>query len=152
MEMVREVDYDIVVIGCGVAGTAAALSAAETAKRQGKRLKIAILERSDFDHRGGNSRWTASYMRMKNIDEIAELTDAQLVGLAKQGDREAFTELIHRHRRRCANLATSILRHRGERMAERPAFVFLVSNNSRNAVPNFRDFTRSGSAMMTNSK
>ncbi|MFL6562857.1 MAG: FAD-dependent oxidoreductase, partial [Bacillus sp. (in: firmicutes)] len=70
--MVREVDFDIVVIGCGVAGTAAALSAAETAKRYGKSLKIAILERSDFDHRGGNSRWTASYMRMKNIDEIAD--------------------------------------------------------------------------------
>ena len=49
-----------------------------------------------------------------DIDEFAELTDAQLVGLAKQGDREAFAELIHRHRRRCANLATSILRHRGE--------------------------------------
>src|SRR5258705_9133716 len=49
-----------------------------------------------------------------DIDEIAELTDAQLVGLAKQGDRDAFGELIHRHRRRCANLATSILRHWGE--------------------------------------
>ena len=70
--MGRELDYDIVVIGCGVAGTSAALSAAETAKKQGKNLKIAILERSDFDHRGGNSRWTASYMRMKNIDEIAD--------------------------------------------------------------------------------
>jgi RNA polymerase sigma-70 factor (ECF subfamily) len=40
--------------------------------------------------------------------------DAQLVGLAKQGDRDAFGELIERHRRRCANLATAILRHRGE--------------------------------------
>ena len=34
--MGRELDYDIVVIGCGVAGTSAALSAAETAKKQGK--------------------------------------------------------------------------------------------------------------------
>ena len=46
--MGRELDYDIVVIGCGVAGTSAALSAAETAKKQGKNLKIAILERSDL--------------------------------------------------------------------------------------------------------
>ena len=37
--MVREVDYDIVVIGCGVAGTAAALSAAETAKKARKTFK-----------------------------------------------------------------------------------------------------------------
>lgn len=70
--MERELDYDIVVIGCGVAGTAAALSAAETAKNEGKNLKIAILERADYDHRGGNSRWTASYMRMKNLDEVAD--------------------------------------------------------------------------------
>lgn len=70
--MERELDYDIVVIGCGVAGTSAALSAAETAKNAGKDLKIAILERADYDNRGGNSRWTASYMRMKNIDEVAD--------------------------------------------------------------------------------
>lgn len=70
--MGREVDYDIVVIGCGVAGTSAALSAAETAKKEGKDIKIAILERADFEHRGGNSRWTASYMRMKNLDEVAD--------------------------------------------------------------------------------
>ena len=70
--MGREVDYDIVVIGCGVAGTSAALSAAETAKKENRNLKIAILERADYDHRGGNSRWTASYMRMKNLDEVAD--------------------------------------------------------------------------------
>ncbi|ETI68817.1 FAD-binding protein [Neobacillus vireti] len=70
--MGREVDYDIVVIGCGVAGTSAALSAAESAKKANKSVKIAILERADYDHRGGNSRWTASYMRMKNLDEVAD--------------------------------------------------------------------------------
>jgi len=53
--MTRELDYDIVVVGCGVAGTAAALSAAERAKERGKNLRIAILERTDHDHRGGNS-------------------------------------------------------------------------------------------------
>jgi RNA polymerase sigma-70 factor (ECF subfamily) len=47
-------------------------------------------------------------------NNVVKLQDAQLVGLAKQGDRDAFGELIQRHRRRCANLATAILRHRGE--------------------------------------
>ena len=47
-------------------------------------------------------------------DDIVKLTDDQLVGLTKQGDGDAFGELIHRHRRRCANLATSILRDWGE--------------------------------------
>mgnify|MGYP002398873934 FL=1 len=55
IRMTRELDYDIVVVGCGVAGTAAALSAAERAKERGKNLRIAILERTDHDHRGGNS-------------------------------------------------------------------------------------------------
>src|SRR6476659_9344280 len=40
--------------------------------------------------------------------------DLQFVTLAKQGDREAFDELIRRHRSRCVNLAASILRNRGE--------------------------------------
>ncbi len=52
---------------------------------------------------------------MKNyFDNSAALLDRQLVDLAKQGDREAFGELIQRHRRRCTNFATAILRHRGE--------------------------------------
>ncbi|WP_461610818.1 FAD-binding protein [Cytobacillus kochii] len=70
--MESELDYDIVIIGCGAAGTAAALSAAEVARNEGIDLRIAILERADYDNRGGNSRWTASYMRMKNIDEVAD--------------------------------------------------------------------------------
>ena len=49
-----------------------------------------------------------------DFDNIATLTDHQLVGLAKLGDQNAFGELIQRHRRRCVNLATFILRHRGE--------------------------------------
>ncbi len=49
-----------------------------------------------------------------NFDEMTELKDVQLVDRAKQGDRDAFGELIQRHRRRCVNLAASILRHRGE--------------------------------------
>lgn len=70
--MTKEYDYDILIIGCGVAGTAAALSAAEEAKKNNEELKIAILERSKFEDRGGNSRWTAAYMRMKSTNEIAD--------------------------------------------------------------------------------
>ncbi len=41
-------------------------------------------------------------------------TDPQLVSLTKEGQREAFDELIRRHRHKCVNLASSILRDRGE--------------------------------------
>lgn len=35
--MEKQVDFDIVIVGCGVAGAAAALSAAEHAKQTGKK-------------------------------------------------------------------------------------------------------------------
>lgn len=67
-----EVDYDLVIVGCGAAGTASALAAAEEAKAQNQSLSIAILERAPFEQRGGNTRWTAAYMRMENIDTPAQ--------------------------------------------------------------------------------
>ncbi|MBV7503667.1 FAD-binding protein [Bacillus sp. sid0103] len=92
--MGREVDYDIVVIGCGVAGTTAALSAAESAKKSNKKLKIGILERADYDHRGGNSRWTASYMRMKNLDEVADNFVEDMIAFSDNySDREYIETL-----------------------------------------------------------
>ena len=47
-------------------------------------------------------------------DARLELTDSQLVSRAKQGEGDAFDELIRRHRRRCLSLATSILRDSSE--------------------------------------
>lgn len=59
--------YDIVVAGCGVAGVAAAVSAASGG------AKVAVLERSPREVRGGNSRYTDATMRLKN--EEGEVTD-----------------------------------------------------------------------------
>ncbi|MBO9356141.1 FAD-dependent oxidoreductase [Bordetella petrii] len=58
--------FDVVVAGCGVAG----LSAAVTAAEQGK--KVAVLERSSYEDRGGQSRWTEAYLRMKSLDEVSD--------------------------------------------------------------------------------
>ena len=72
-------------------------------------------KRHDKCNEGGSQELLERRENMKaEIYDIAKLTDGQLASLAKQGDRDAFGELIQRHRRRCANLATSILRHRGE--------------------------------------
>jgi len=57
---------DIVVVGCGVAGLSAALSA----RRKG--AKVVLLERSDKKNRGGNSRYTEAYFRMPNETEVSE--------------------------------------------------------------------------------
>lgn len=58
--------YDVVVVGCGIAGLSAAVSAAETGAR------VAVLERSTKDERGGNTRWTEAFMRMKSENEVAD--------------------------------------------------------------------------------
>ncbi|PLC53407.1 FAD-binding dehydrogenase [Pollutimonas nitritireducens] len=61
-----EKSFDVVVAGCGVAGLSAAVSAAE----QG--LTVAVLERASREERGGQSRFTEAYLRMKAIDEVAD--------------------------------------------------------------------------------
>lgn len=83
------IDYDIVIVGCGAAGTAAALSAAEEAKAKDEKLSIAILERAPYEQRGGNTRWTAAYMRMENIDTpAANFVEDMMQFSSEQIDRE----------------------------------------------------------------
>lgn len=61
-----KLDYDVVVAGCGVAGLSAAVSAAQAG------AKVAVLERAPEEERGGNTRWTEAFMRMKSEDEVSE--------------------------------------------------------------------------------
>jgi tricarballylate dehydrogenase len=53
--------HDLVVIGCGAAGLAAAVTYAE---RGGRERRIAVLERAARDGRGGATRWTSSWFRV----------------------------------------------------------------------------------------
>ena len=48
------------------------------------------------------------------IIENRELTDSQLVAIARQGQHSAFDELVRRHRQRCVDLASFFLRNRGD--------------------------------------
>lgn len=57
-------NYDLVVIGCGAAGLAAAVSYAEAAATQGRQARIAVLERATKENRGGATRWTSSWFRI----------------------------------------------------------------------------------------
>eukprot|EP01031_Cornospumella_fuschlensis_P051606 gene51606-63096_t len=57
---------DLLVVGCGIAGLSAAVSALQNG------LTVTLLERAPEAEFGGNTRWTEAYMRMKNDSEIAD--------------------------------------------------------------------------------
>jgi len=57
---------DVVVVGCGIAGLSAAVSAAE------KGARVVVLERAPREERGGQSRYTEAYLRMKSETEVTD--------------------------------------------------------------------------------
>ncbi len=57
---------DVVIVGCGIAGLSAAVSALEAGAR------VALLERAPRAERGGNTRHTESFWRMRDPDRVAE--------------------------------------------------------------------------------
>ena len=58
--------YDVVVAGCGIGGLSAAVSALEEG------ASVAILERAPEAERGGNTRYTEAYLRMKSETEVTD--------------------------------------------------------------------------------
>jgi len=68
---VASLSYDIVIVGSGAAGLAAALGAAEHARDAGRTVSIALLERAGEAERGGNTRYSPSYMRLEAPDRLA---------------------------------------------------------------------------------
>ncbi|MGE0314318.1 MAG: FAD-dependent tricarballylate dehydrogenase TcuA [Lautropia sp.] len=58
--------FDVVVAGCGVAGLSAAVAAAQAGAR------VCVLERAPREERGGQSRYTEAYLRMKSESEVTD--------------------------------------------------------------------------------
>ena len=88
--------FDVVVVGCGIAG----LSAAATALQAGAR--VAIVERSTKDERGGNTRWTEALLRMKSESEVSDDFEAHFAQQCRPlsrprvggGDRARLGQLV----------------------------------------------------------
>ena len=57
--------FDVVVVGCGVAGLSAAVAAREAG------ANVALLERATVEERGGNTRYTEAFLRMASEDEVS---------------------------------------------------------------------------------
>lgn len=78
---------DLVVAGCGIAGLSAAVSAAEAG------LKVAVLERAAEAERGGQSRYTEAYLRMKSLEAVSDDFETHL---AENGSGALDPDLIER--------------------------------------------------------
>lgn len=65
---------DVVVVGSGIAGLAAALAAAEAGAR------VTVLDRARAEDAGGNTRYTEAYLRMKSLDEVSDDLAERLLG------------------------------------------------------------------------
>lgn len=74
---------DVVVVGMGAAGTAAAVSAAETARARGTPFDIVIVEKAPEQHWGGNSRWTDANMRLQEPEHLAPGFEADLSAFSR---------------------------------------------------------------------
>ena len=82
--------FDVVVAGCGVAGLSAAVTAAESG------MKVAILERSSKEDRGGQSRWTEAYLRMKSLDEVSDDFESHLAeNVGHYNDPDLVGEMLN---------------------------------------------------------
>jgi tricarballylate dehydrogenase len=69
-------EFDLLVIGSGIAGLSAACAAAD------RGAKVAVLERSSPEEFGGNTRWTEAYFRMKSESEVSDDFEELLVSNA----------------------------------------------------------------------
>ncbi|HLZ05323.1 MAG TPA: FAD-binding protein [Bradyrhizobium sp.] len=87
----------LVVAGHGAAGLAAAVAAAEEAKRRNAAIDITILEKAREEEAGGNTRFSPSYMRMAAPDRIAPGFEADMrEAIGDRGDADYFRTLAER--------------------------------------------------------
>jgi tricarballylate dehydrogenase len=86
--------YDLIIVGSGAAGLAAALSALERKHERGSSARIALLERSDAAERGGNTRYSPAYMRLEAVDRLAPgFVEDMLAVSAGRSDRRIIERL-----------------------------------------------------------
>ena len=90
--MVERHDFDVVVVGHGIAG----MSAAVSAMQQG--ANVAVLERAPEEESGGATRYTEAYLLMKSEDELTDDFDAQMADSASANpDLNLIKEMAGSH-------------------------------------------------------
>jgi tricarballylate dehydrogenase len=85
---------NIIVVGQGAAGLAAALSASEEARNSGSSVRVTLIDKASEEEAGGNTRWSPSYMRMAAPDRVETgFVQDMLAATRFRGDETYFTRL-----------------------------------------------------------
>ena len=92
--IVNAASRNLIVIGQGAAGLAAALTAAEAARRNGWPIAVTLLDKAAEDEAGGNTRWSPSNMRTASPDRVEPSFVHDMLAATKfQGDESYFARL-----------------------------------------------------------
>ena len=85
---------NLIVIGQGAAGLAAALAATEAARGRAEPIRITLIDKASEDEAGGNTRWSPSNMRMASPDRVEpSFVHDMLAATNFQGDESYFARL-----------------------------------------------------------
>lgn len=85
---------DVTVIGGGVAGLSAAVSAAETLAPD---ARVVLLEKASAEEAGGNSRWTDAYFRLEDVYEPADGFVDDMMAFSHGRTDRAYAEALVDH-------------------------------------------------------
>ncbi|MQA02497.1 MAG: FAD-binding protein [Streptosporangiales bacterium] len=81
----------VVVVGSGVAGLSAAVTAAEELGSTGS---VVLVERCQEQEAGGLTRWTSAYLRLEDVYETADSFVEDVVGFSGGRTRRAYVEAL----------------------------------------------------------
>jgi tricarballylate dehydrogenase len=85
---------NLIVVGQGAAGLAAALAAAEMARVRSWPIEVTLADKAAESEAGGNTRWSPSYMRMASPTHMEPTFVADMREATKcQGDEAYFARL-----------------------------------------------------------
>ena len=94
---------NLIVVGQGAAGLAAALAAAQAGRGA---VRVTLIDKAAEDEAGGNTRWSPSYMRMAAVDKVEPSFVHDMLAATKyQGDETYFATLAHHAPETCKWIA-----------------------------------------------
>ncbi len=86
---------NLVVVGQGAAGLAAALAAAQAGR--GADVRVTLVDKAAESEAGGNTRWSPSYMRMASVDRVEPSFVHDMLAATQYRCDETYFATLARH-------------------------------------------------------